>query len=93
MSKTFRELSPRMIASAANMADWNHLLNDHAVSLGLNRHLDPDPAVRAAAAVEAVDWSMRPPDAPANYNGLRAFKEAELAKIGQEDRAAAQVEK
>lgn len=93
MSKTFRELSPKMIASAINMADWNHLLNDHASSLGLSRHLDPDPAVRAAAAADAVDWSMRPLDAPANWNGLRAFKEAELAKINQEDRATAQAER
>ena len=93
MSKTFRELSPKMIASAINMADWNHLLNDHASSLGLSRHLDPDPAVRAAAAADAVDWSMRPLDAPANWNGLRAFKEAELAKIGHEDRATAQAER
>jgi len=93
MSKSFRELT-KMIASASNMADWNHLLNDHgASSLGLSRHLDPDPAVRAAAAADAVDWSMRPLDAPANWNGLRAFKKAELAKINQEDRAAAQAER
>ena len=82
-----------MVASAQNMADWNHLLNDHASSLGLSRHLDPDPAVRAADAADAVEWSMRPPDAPANWNGLRAFKEAELAKTNQEDRGAAQAER
>ena len=54
MSKSLRELT-KMVASAQNMADWNHLLDDHASCLGLSRHLDPDPAVRAASAADAVD--------------------------------------
>ena len=50
MSKSLRELT-KMVASANNMADWNH----HATCLGFSWHLDPDPAARAAAAADAVD--------------------------------------
>jgi len=55
-----------VVVSAQNVADWNHMLHDHASCLGLLRHLDPDPAIRADAAADAVNWSVRPLDTPAN---------------------------
>ena len=36
----------------------------NASCLGLIQHLDPDPAVRAVATADAVDWPVRPPDVP-----------------------------
>ena len=72
MSKGFQELRPIIIVNLSNMSDWDQLANDFLVRLGLLDFVSEDEQVRKRAEATAVDPSVPPPGAPANWISIEA---------------------
>ncbi len=75
MSKGFQELKPVIIVNLSNMSDWDQLANDFLVRLGLLEFVSEDEQVRERAVATAVDPSVPPPGAPANWISIEAFQQ------------------
>ena len=75
MSKGFQELRPVIIVNLSNMSDWDQLVNDFLVRLGLLDFVSEDEQVRERAVATAVDPSIPPPGAPANWISIEAFQQ------------------
>ena len=75
MSKGFQELRPIIIVNLSNMSDWDQLANDFLVRLGVLDFVSDDEQVRERAVATAVDPSVPPPGAPANWISIEAFQQ------------------
>ena len=75
MSKGFQELRPIIIVNLSNMSDWDQLANDFLVRLGLLDFVSEDEQVRKRAEATAVDPSVPPPGAPANWISIEVFQQ------------------
>ncbi len=74
MSKQSQELKPIIIASLANISDWEQMFNGLIVRLSLTDFVDEDQNVREAAALTMVDPSAPPPGAPGTWISIEAFQ-------------------
>ena len=73
MSKQ-QELKPIIIASLANISDWEQVFNGLVIRLSLSDFLSEDQNVRDAAALTMVDPSIPPANAGANWISIEAFQ-------------------
>ena len=73
MSKQ-QELKPTIIASLANISDWEQVFNGLVIRLSLSDFLSEDENVRDAAALTMVDPSIPPANAGANWISIEAFQ-------------------
>ena len=64
MSKQNLELKPTIIASSANISDWEQVFNGLIDRLSLSDFVDEDQGVRETAALTMIDPSVPPPGAP-----------------------------
>ena len=74
MSKQSQELKPIIIASLANISDWEQVFNGLIVRLSLTDFVDEDQGVRETAALTMIDPSVPPPGAPATWISIEAFQ-------------------
>ena len=74
MSKQNLELKPIIIASLANISDWEQVFNGLIVRLSLTDFVDEDQGVRETAALAMIDLSVPPPGAPATWISIEAFQ-------------------
>ena len=75
MSKGFQELRPVNIVNLLNMSDWDQLVTDFLVRLGLMDFVSEDEETRERAVATAVDPSVPPPGAPVNWISIEAFQQ------------------
>ena len=81
MSKQIPELKPIIIATLANICDWEQVFNGHIVRLSLQEFVEEDQNVREAAALTMIDPSVPPPGAPATWISIEAFQTGLHAKF------------
>ena len=74
MSKQSQELKPIIIASLANISDWEQVFNGLIVRLSLTDFVDEDQEVRETAALTMIDPSVPPSGAPATWISIEAFQ-------------------
>ena len=81
MSKGFQELRPVVIVNLSNLSDWDQLVTDFLVRLGLMNFVSEDEEIRERAVATAVDPSVPPPGAPANWISIEAFQQLMHARF------------